>query len=257
MNTSFISRFPPLVRHFGLGMFLLGATLAVGVVLASQAVGQAMAAHSRANRTIRVKGVGEVEVISDAAEWTGLVSARGTAPPECFSRVDASMAKTQSLIRSSQFEPAEITLGELTLVPTYAKNDKGVVLNAIESYTASQRVTVRSKRVEAVRDLQRRAADLQKDGVTISSGDPLFTCSTIDSVKMGLLEKAAQNGFDRAQLLAKNSGARVGTLANASQGVFQIVPLGSTEVSDSGFNDTTSIRKTAKVVVNMEYFIEP
>ena len=75
-------------------------------------------------------------------------------------------------------------------------------------------------------------------------------------MKMTLLEKATQNGYDRAQVLAKSSGSKVGTLANASQGVFQIVSYGSTDVSDYGISDTSSIKKNAKAVVSMEYFID-
>ncbi|MCE9618883.1 MAG: SIMPL domain-containing protein [Planctomycetes bacterium] len=256
MKSTFLSRFPPLVKNFGLGMFLLGATLALGVVLSSQAVGQAIASHSKSGRTIHVKGVAEVMMLSDKGNWRGSVCAKGAAPAECFAKLDASMNKVQSLIRTNQFPTEEISLDELTLTTVYVKNDKGVALSAVDHYVASQEISVASTRVEALRDLQRKAADLQKDGVTITSYDPSYTCSTIDSVKMDLLEKATQNGYDRAMVLAKGSGSKVGTLANASQGVFQIVPYGSNEVSDYGLNDTSSIKKSAKAVVSMEYFIE-
>ena len=172
MNTSFISHFPPLVKNFELGMFFLGATLALGVVLSLQAVGTAIGSYNKGRLTINVKGV-----------------------------------------------------------------------------------SVSSARVDAVRDLQCKSSDLMRDGVQIISDSPTYTCSTIENVKMTSLEKATQNRYDRAQVLVKSSGSTVGTLANASQGVFQIVAYGSTDVSDYGISDTSSIKKNAKAVVSMEYFV--
>jgi len=256
MNTSFISRFPPLIKNFGLGMFFLGATLALGVVLSSQAVGTAIGSYSKGRLTINVKGVAEVLLVSDMGHWSGTISASGSTSAESFSKLDVSMTKVQALIKANQFQIDEINMSGLNVTPVYIKNEKGVTLNKIDYYVATQTASVSSSRVDAVRDLQRKASDLMRDGVQIASANPTYTCSAIESVKMTLLEKATQNGYDRAQVLAKSSGSKVGTLANASQGVFQIVSYGSTDVSDYGISDTSSIKKNAKAVVSMEYFIE-
>ena len=166
------------------------------------------------------------------------------------------MTKVQTLIKANQFQADEINMSGLNVTPVYIKNEKGVTLNKIDYYVANQTAFVSSSRVDAVRDLQRKASELMRDGVQITSDNPTYTCSAIESVKMTLLEKATQNGYDRAQVLAKSSGSKVGTLANASQGVFQIVSYGSTDVSDYGISDTSSIKKNAKAVVSMEYFID-
>jgi hypothetical protein len=60
----------------------------------------------------------------------------------------------------------------------------------------------------------------------------------------------------RAEELAKNSGSEVGKLKYASQGVFQITPVNSTDVSDYGIYDTTTIEKSIKAVVTIEYSIK-
>ena len=56
--------------------------------------------------------------------------------------------------------------------------------------------------------------------------------------------------------LAENSSGRVGSLSSASQGVFQITPVDSTEVTDYGSYDTTTIKKNVKAVVTLEFRIE-
>ena len=48
----------------------------------------------------------------------------------------------------------------------------------------------------------------------------------------------------------------MGALISASQGVFQITARHSTEVSSWGVYDTSTIEKTVKAVVTLEYAIE-
>ncbi|MFA5160529.1 MAG: SIMPL domain-containing protein, partial [Candidatus Omnitrophota bacterium] len=43
---------------------------------------------------------------------------------------------------------------------------------------------------------------------------------------------------------------------SAKMGVFQITPVNSTEISDWGMNDTTSLDKKVTAVVNASFSIE-
>lgn len=51
------------------------------------------------------------------------------------------------------------------------------------------------------------------------------------------------------------AGAKVGTLRAARQGVFQITEPDSTETSGYGVYDTSTIRKSVKAVMPLEYAI--
>jgi len=68
--------------------------------------------------------------------------------------------------------------------------------------------------------------------------------------------QATQNAYNRAGILAKNSKGSVGALSSASQGVFQITPVNSTDVSDEGQYDTSTIDKVVKAVVTLEFHVE-
>jgi hypothetical protein len=48
----------------------------------------------------------------------------------------------------------------------------------------------------------------------------------------------------------------VGRLVSAAQGVYQIVARGSTSGSDYGEYNTSSIDKTARIVVTLEYAVK-
>jgi hypothetical protein len=128
--------------------------------------------------------------------------------------------------------------------------------NILDNYLLSQVFEIRSSDVKLIDKVSKNVTDLIKDGVQISSLPPEYVNVEIEDIKMKLLGKATANGYDRAGILAKNSSGKVGMLNSASQGVFQITPLHSTDVSDSGQYDTTTIEKTVKAVVKLEFNIE-
>ena len=256
MTDSFVNRIPPLIKNFGFGMFCLGATLALGVVLSSQSIGNAIVRIKMQDAPIQVKGVAEIEVVSDRATWRGTVRARAKTLSQAFEILETGTNKLRAMLVTHEFKADEINACEVDTTIVFAKNSKAENTNVIESYVLSQGTTVRTMNVVSVRDLAFRATDLIKEGVEIDSGAPAYYVSILDSIKMTLLEKATQNGYERASLLARGSKSEVGGLISASQGVFQIVPVGSTDISDYGVSDTSTINKTVKAVVTLAYQIE-
>ncbi len=257
MSNTLIHRLPPLVKNFGFGMFCFGAMLALGVTVGSQALGRAIANFKREPATIQVKGLAEAAVVSDTGRWNGSVIARGKTPAEAYAILEVGITKLNALILKQGFTDTEITKLDVTTTEYFTKDSKGKDTNAIEGYRLHQSIKVRSSRVQALLALSSLVTDLVKEGVEVSSGSPSFLVSGLEEIKMELLGKATQNGYDRATLLAKGSRAGVGGLMSASQGVFQIVAAGSTDVSDWGISDTSTIHKTVKAVVSLTYAIEP
>jgi hypothetical protein len=71
-----------------------------------------------------------------------------------------------------------------------------------------------------------------------------------------MLAKATENAKLRASNMVKATGNRIGFMRSAKMGVFQLTPVNSTEVSDWGMNDTTSLDKKVTAVVNASFSIE-
>ena len=93
-------------------------------------------------------------------------------------------------------------------------------------------------------------------GVRVASGQPQYTYGKLEELKISLIGTASQNALMRAKAIAEMAGSKVGKIKSASQGVFQIVPVGSTDTSDYGSYDTTTIDKTVKAVVTIEFMLE-
>jgi hypothetical protein len=107
-----------------------------------------------------------------------------------------------------------------------------------------------------VEKVSKDSSDLIRDGIEFRSYSPVYTFSTIEKIKLELLASATQNAYERARTLAENSGGKAGKLVSASQGVFQITPLNSTDVSDEGEYNTSTIDKMVKAVVTLEFNVE-
>ena len=59
---------------------------------------------------------------------------------------------------------------------------------------------------------------------------PEFFVSHLDKVKIDLMKRATENGRDRAEVMAKSAGEKLGSLVSARQGVIQITKPNSTRI---------------------------
>ena len=57
-------------------------------------------------------------------------------------------------------------------------------------------------------------------------------------------------------VIAKAAGSKVGNVRSANTGVVQITPRFSTEVSDYGMNDVTTIEKDITTVVKVTFALQ-
>ena len=76
------------------------------------------------------------------------------------------------------------------------------------------------------------------------------------SKKVEMLGLATENAKQRAENKVKATGNKIGFIRSARMGVFQITPVNSTEVSDYGVNDATSLEKKVTAVVNAGFSIQ-
>ena len=86
--------------------------------------------------------------------------------------------------------------------------------------------------------------------------EDLTQCShTLRHVQRKIGE-ASKDARVRADQIAMHTGCRVTGVRNARMGVLQITRPFSTEVSDSGMNDTSSIEKDVMSVVTLTLGVE-
>ena len=253
---STLSRIAAWMGRPGVGLFLLGAALAFGVLGASDRLGAALRGMRQVNQ-ISVKGVAEMDLTSDRGSWWGVVRARAATLPEAYANLEKSAESLRAFVIGRGIPADAITVASVSISREMKLDEKGNATNDVERFVLSQSIGITSTEVQVVRAIANDSTALIKQGVEVESGSPVFKVSTIEEAKLRLLEQATANALERAKTLARGSGNSVGKLANASQGTFQILARGSTSSSEwGGEYDTSTIDKTARVVVTLDYNVD-
>ncbi len=226
--------------------------LAIGMILSSSLLSKLFVriAHEQA---LTVKGYAEKDLLSDVGKFTCMCNVRGANLKEAYDRLQESKKVVLEYLKKTGFQPAEISSGTIDTSKIAKRDEQGKETNEIEFYSAGQTISVTSRNVALIQDVSSSITDLIQQGIDIRAFPPAFFISDLKDAKLGLLAEATADGFRRAQVLAENSKGKVGELIGAQQGVFQITQRNSTDTSGGGEYDTSTIEKTAKVAVTLQY----
>lgn len=235
----------------------LGLALALGLFGSCMYVSSTFVKLKNADKTIEVKGFSERKIISDIVVWSGNLVARGTNISEAFGKLDADKSQVLSFLKGEDIKADQINLAPVVKDTIYKMDEKGNPTNNPESYILRQKFTVTSADVHKISALAVKIDQINTQGVEFESSRPdfFFSSEKLNQVKVDLLGDATKSARERAQQLAANSGSDVGQLVSARQGIFQVTAENSTDLSDYGVYDTSTIDKVVKIVVTLSYNI--
>jgi hypothetical protein len=236
--------------------FLRGCAMAIAVIVAAYFVCRSAERIKLSGQSIRVKGSAERIITSDWAVWSARFSSRARTLVAAYDKLQEDLAAITAYLEQHGVGAGSMEVSSVTTSILYRKTDKGGVTNEIEGYLLEQGVEVKSANISLIAKLSRDSTGLIEKGIEFTSNPPQYYYTRINDLKIQLLGEATRDAKQRAEQLALNSGSRVGGLRSASQGVFQITPEYSTEISDYGVYDTTSIRKCVKALVTVEFMIQ-
>ncbi len=237
-------------------LIIFGLTLPVSVVISTQLARRSFERVRIRGQTITVKGYAERDITSDLATWSAKLVTREAELAGAYARLERDRTSLLEYLAGKGFEASSVALAPVDIDTLRRRDEKGNLTNAIESYVLSQRLSIESTQVQTIADAARDVSALIGQGVELQAELPRYLYTKLDDLKLELLAEATANGHERAVRLVTGSPNTVGSLRGASQGVFQITPAHSTEVSSTGINDTDSVRKVTKAVVTLEYAIE-
>jgi uncharacterized protein len=236
---------------------VLGVCIAVATIASSMILSQGFLKVMKFTREqITVTGSAQKDITSDFVVWRGEFSRRDADLKAAYAGLKADHEKVRKYLGSKGVKESEINFSAVSTATFYKKNDKGNDTNDIQGYSLGRAVEIRSSDVERVSEVSREATELIADGVEFSSGSPEYFYTKLDELKIEMLAKASENAKARADNMVRAAGNRIGFMRSARMGVFQITPINSTEVSDWGMNDTSSLEKRVTAVVNVNFAIQ-
>lgn len=235
-----------------IGQILLAITIIVSTLIVTATLKQIKFGRG----TIHVKGCAEKEIQSDFVKWQAAFNASGKTQIHAYEKLEKDLNILRQYMQDQGVPLDSVVFSPIYTHVTYERNDQGIQLNTIESYELSQEFSISSPNIPLIAKVSQNITTLIKEGLNINSSQPQYYYLKIDELKINMLGEASKDAHQRAAELVSNSGARVGVLRSAQQGVFQITPAFSTSVSDYGEFDTSSIAKRIKAVVTMEFLID-
>lgn len=234
--------------------------IAVAAIVCAIVLGRSYTYKYRAQDTIVVTGLGEMEFTSDLIVWAGTLTAEAQNVAAGYAQIEISKQKVQKYLAEKGL-PAEAVVFEFVNV------DKqfDAIYNAsgnwagqrFTGYQLRQRFSVESAEVEKVETISREISSLIAQGVAIEAYAPEYYNTKLDDVKLGLIEKASADARVRAEKIATNAGTKIGNVASARMGVFQITAANSNEEFSAGGSFNTSSRtKKARITMRIEYRVK-
>jgi hypothetical protein len=246
------------------GMFLLGALLALGLIVGGWVLGAEIKATRLGDRYVTVKGLVERKVKSDLAIWPISYKEAGDDLASLYAKTEADKKTVLQFLSEQGIQSSEIELGVVRVVDTQA-NEYGGVNRAPHRYIVEQQIAVRTGRVEQVAAAAQKTMQLLQKGIVLG-GNPgpglAYKFTALNAIKPDMITEATRNARAAADRFALDSGSKVGAIRQANQGVFSILPADQGDASESGemaggsFAADSSLMKTVRVVTTVQYYLE-
>jgi hypothetical protein len=149
-----------------------------------------------------------------------------------------------------------MTVSAISTTQQHGKDSDGNDTSEITGYSLSQQIEVRSSDVAKISQIAREATELINQGILIESAAPKYYYTQIGNLKIEMLGEAAKDAKERAERIASSTGNSIGSVRSAKMGVLQITAADSTDVSDYGVYDTSTIEKDMTAVVNVSFAVD-
>ena len=237
-------------------LVVLGILLMLGIVFSVSIFSGAFVKTKQLEQSqLALTGFAQKDVTADQVEWRLQVTETAPTRQEAIKLLNKHFNLVKDFVMHGDIPEDALDEDPLVANTRYEKNSQGYDTNEIDGYELSKTLVVATERVSQVSTLVKTIGRLVGEGVPVQAQSPAYFYKNLDNLKLELIGQATKNAKDRAETMAKNTGGTVGSMVKASSGVFQITPKFSTEVSDYGTYDTSTIQKKVTSVVNVTFSV--
>jgi uncharacterized protein len=234
---------------------IAGALIGLGVASAGYLAGDALIKSRLGLRTVTVKGLSEREVKADLGFWPVRFVVTGPTLEVARAKLEVSETAVKEFLKSQGFADADMAVQNIQVEDRMAGyNAQGIPEDT--RFVLTEDLLVRSIDVQKLADASRSVGDLLKSGVVFSSdaynAGPSYIFTKIADLKGDMLTEATRRAREAAQKFAEESGAKVGDIQNANQGIFEIKP--AVEIPND--RPEKQIDKMVRVVTTITYFLK-
>lgn len=238
-------RFP---QVFG-GLVALSLAMVISTAIGAHTVQSV----KRAGDALSVTGSAKRPIRSDYVVLRLSLSSQQPTAQEAYQDLQRQTERLQAYLRDKAVPEEAITLSAIETVPIPEVTESGRETGQTLAYRLTQRFAIRSDDVDRYSTLSQQSTELINEGLNLVVEPPEYLYTKLSQLRIEMVAAATKDAKARAEAIAKSTNSQVGPVRNAQTGVFQITARNSTDVSDSGIYDTSSIEKDITAVVSVTF----
>ena len=230
------------------------ALLAVALFAGLFVVADGIRDRNVVDDTITVTGSAKRQITSDFVVWNASITAQRPTTEAAARDLAAWTERFRSFLRDEGADEDELSIG-----PVFTESvgrDEFSEGPQVSGYRLTRTFTIRSPRIQEITAIVEASSQLLGEGIPIAAEQPQYVFTKLPALRPQLLAAATKDAKRRAEVLVDATGGDLGSLRTVSVGVFQITAPNSTEVSDYGVYDTTTIVKDVTAVVNVTFALD-
>lgn len=242
---------------------VLGLAIVIGTVITTRTIDYVKTFNTS---LLTVTGTAKKIVTSDEVKWTGsyFVDTQLSALAPAYTQMDKDKAAVLAYLEGHGVPAAAITIAPVAMQQNFVNcqfSPKACGPSGPTSYRLEQTVRVQSPHVHRITSLAEDTSALVRSGVDFTTGAQNGPASQgleyyydkLASLRTQLLAAATRDAQKRAQQITASAGGRVGQLVSLSVEPFQLTPVDSTQISNSGAYSTSTISKKLTAIVRATF----
>jgi hypothetical protein len=219
-------------------------------------------------RALRVTGSAKKRIVSDLIAWDAVLEAHAPDRTAAYKQLRDETERAVEFLKSQGVKPEEIRPSSATFNEDWdtsfefkmlqgAKDPVRVEKKTFKGFTTHAVIDVQSNDVSRIEKASREITSLLEQGVSITSSPPRYYYTRLGELKVEMLAAAGKDARARAEnIIHSAGGASIGKLKKADMGIINVNPANSTQTSEEGNNDTSSLEKDIITIVHAEFELE-
>jgi uncharacterized protein len=218
---------------------IIGACL----IIVAGIIAYAMYQVKAADNALSVTGSAKQTVTSDLVKWNASFSRTvyATELKSGYTQMKSDENIVGNYLKTNGIADSELTISPISMNKQYNYDKSGNP--GPDEYDLVQTVSVQSTDINKIAALSKSIQPIIDQGVIFSASAPEYYYTKLPDMRISLLPDAMKDAQKRALSIAQSTGKKIGNLESASMGVVQVLQPNSTDISDYGNYDTSTVQK--------------
>jgi hypothetical protein len=233
--------------------WVVALILALGMTLGGLGIGHGLYNLRGADRFVTVKGVAERTVEADLALWPMRFVTGGNSLAEAQAELKQDAEAVMAFLATAGLAAGDIRVLSIEVT------DKAAQAYGPSDYRTrfvlSQTILVRTSEVAKVEAAAQKLGDLVDAGVVLNAefggSGPQYLYTKLNDIKPAMIAEATAKAREAAAQFAADSGAEIGGIRQANQGLFQILARDAVQQ----IPEDRQVAKTVRVVTTIDYLL--